>query len=194
MRFMQLTSTLRRISVCAVLSSLMLAPGAARADSDTAMQVLNFLGIGVGGYWFTSNSADNALGSPKFVGHTSFFGKPAHRGNYRISAGYHEISIKDHWQPFSGGNKVTLQGAAFKITTQKNDRFDLVPFVQGGIYYGKIDSDKMNFSANRIVPSLAIGLEKEVARYVRLSAGYRFTESFGGVDTSGGYVSLTLFP
>jgi hypothetical protein len=196
MHFSQLRWRARMVVTAALMATFAVAPSVSRADSksELGMQILNFLGIGVGGYWFTSDSAVDALGTPKFVGHTTFFGKPAHRGGYRIAGGYHEISIKDHWQPYSGGNKVSFQGVAFKITPEKKTRYDLLPFVHGGIYYGEIDSDKMNFKANRIVPSIAIGVEKEIVRYVRLSAAYRFTERFGGVDTSGGFVSLTLFP
>ena len=194
MRFRQLRSFIGKIGTCAFLSALLLVPAGAKADSDDlGMEILNFLGIGVGGYWFTSDSAVDALGTPKFVGHTSFFGKPAHRGGFKISGGYHEVSIKDHWQPFSGGNKFKLQGVALRVIKEKEHRSDLVPFVNLGVYYGKVDSDRMNFTANRIVPSMAIGLEKEVMRYVRLSAGFRFTDSVGGVNTSGGYVSLSLF-
>jgi hypothetical protein len=194
MRFRQIRTSVRKMMVPALLACLVLSPAGARADSDLGMQVLNFLGIGVGGYWFNSDSADRALGTPKFVGHTTFYVKPAHRHGWKITGGYQEISIKDHWQPFSGGNKVNLQGIAMKVSKEKQHRFDLVPFVNFGVYYGHIRSDKLGFKDNRIVPSIAVGLEKEVVRYVRLSAGYRMTESIGGVNTSGGYLSLTLFP
>jgi hypothetical protein len=170
-------------------------PTPARADKeDVGMKILNFLGIGVGGYWTTSDSAEDALGSPKFLGHTTFWVKPAHKGSFTITGGYQEVSVRDHWQPFSGGNRFNLQGAALKITKEKKERYDLVPFLTAGVYYGELHSIKQNYRANKVVPSVSLGLEKEVARYVRISGGYRVTSSFGGVNTSGGYLSLTLFP
>lgn len=191
----QLRSSVRYIAAIGFIAVLSLAPGGVRADENKlGMQVLEFIGPGVGGYWFSSGSATTALGTPKFVGNSTFFVKPAHRNGYLVTAGYQDVSIKDHWQPYSGGNRMTLTGAAFKITTEKKDRYSLVPFINGGIFQGHINSEILNMKADKIVPSIAFGVEKEVVRYVKVSAGFRWTGKIKGVDTSGGYVSIGLFP
>src|SRR5258708_22222222 len=168
MHFRLLRSCVRWIAAVAFIAGLTIAPAGARADSEMAMQLASLLAPGIGGYWFTSGSANSALGSPKFVGNTTFYVKWKNMRSYRITGGYQDVSVKDHWQPYSGGNKVTLTGAAFKITTMKHDRYQLLGFVNGGIFQGHINSEKMNFKADKIVPSIAFGAEKEVIRYVKL--------------------------
>lgn len=200
MHFRHLRSRIRCVAAGALATALVTAlvtfGGPAHADEghgDLGMQILDFLGIGVSGYWFTSGSADDALGSPKFLSNTTFYVKPTHKGPYSLTGGYQDLTIKDHWQPYSGGNRFEMQGAAFKLMVTKRDRYDWVPYVNGGIFFAHIHSDKQDFKKDEILPSIAFGVEKEVVRYVKFKVGYRLTPSIGGVNTSGGFVGISLF-
>src|SRR5947207_3296584 len=59
--------------------------------------------IGVGGYWFSDSTANNALGSPKCGGTTTLYVKPAHRHNMLITGGIELFGASDHWL-LGGGN------------------------------------------------------------------------------------------
>src|ERR1019366_8164352 len=82
----------------------------ARAQSPSLRTLAGF--FSVGGYFFTSGSADRAVGSPKFYGETSLFVRPARYGSLELSGGLQFIGISDHFLPFSGGNEVDWYGAA----------------------------------------------------------------------------------
>jgi hypothetical protein len=151
--------------------------------------------IGVGGYWFTDSSAVRALGTPKFGGSTNFYVRPAHRGNLLITGGIELVGASDHWLPFSGGNSFDLTGASFRVSGERRTAplYRLVPFVTGGLFVGHIHSELQNFSTTQFVPSMAVGMEMKIHRYLSISAQYRVSGHIGGVNIDGFNLSLKLF-
>jgi hypothetical protein len=137
--------------------------------------------IGVGGYWFTDS--------------TNFYVRPAHRGNLLITGGIELVGASDHWLPFSGGNSFDLTGASFRVSGERRTAplYRLVPFVTGGLFVGHIHSELQNFSTTQFVPSMAVGMEMKIHRYLSISAQYRVSGHIGGVNIDGFNLSLKLF-
>jgi hypothetical protein len=151
--------------------------------------------VGVNGYWFTASSAQAVLGTPKFASDTTIYVKPAHRYNMLVTGGVELIGANDHWQPFSGGNQFSLNGASFKISGEpKRDR--IVPFISGGGFIGHIRSERTAFAGFRttqFVPSVALGADLKTLRYITFTARYRFTGYIRGVNTDGFFLGFKVF-
>ena len=62
--------------------------------------------VGVGGYWFTDRTANDALGSPKFTGTTSLFVKPAHRHNMLITGGIELVGASENEVTIAAGEGI----------------------------------------------------------------------------------------
>lgn len=151
--------------------------------------------VSVGGYFFTdSNTADNVLGSTKFFGNGGFYVRPARLGrDWQISGGYESLSAKDHWLPFSGGNKFTLDGISFRIDQSRNPDHihpHAYPYFSAGYFSGHINSEKQNFKVTRWVPSMSVGVGVLFGRYFRVVASYRVTQHIRGVNTDGFGIEL----
>ena len=179
-------------TIVAVLGAVVAARPARAVDTVSTLHQFAELFAGVGGYYFTSGSAMQALGNPKFGGTSSFFFRPKVIGQVEITGGPQLFGASDHWQPFSGGNSYSLTGAAFRV--RGIPRLNRVfPFVTGGLYYGKINSYNENYDANKIVPSIEVGAEYRFARYLSVTASYRVSGKFGGVNADGFNVGLKFF-
>ena|SRR5437588_1687981 len=147
--------------------------------------------VGVGGYWFTDRTANDALGSPKFTGTTSLFVKPAHRHNMLITGGIELVGASDHWL-LGGGNEFSLSGAAFRVSGPRKQGI-ISPFVTGGAYIGHIRSERLGFSETTGAGSGAFGLEYKFHRYFTITGRYRITTRMHGINTDGFAVSLKFF-
>lgn len=181
------------IAYAAILVVLSVLATARRTDAqaDVGKRIVHEL-VGLSGYWFSSSSADRALGSPKFGGDAAFYVPPARRGHLLVTGGPEFIGANDHWQPFSGGNSFSLSGASFRISTRRRQG-QPVPFVSAGLFWGHINSVRENFSESKLVPSIALGAEMKVQRYVSITARYRISGRMHGVDTDGFSLGLKFF-
>lgn len=181
------------IEVCTIVVTLIAlgSPTAAHAQSDAARGIVRQF-VGISGYWFTDSTAKSALGTPKFAGDTVLHFRPAHRAGMLISGGAEFVSASDHWQPFSGGNSFSLSGASFRISGERVPG-RVLPFVTGGIFEGHINSEIQNFREDKIVPSVAVGAEYKVLRYLTVTARYRASGHMRGVNTDGFSLGLKLF-
>src|SRR5579871_5622004 len=149
-------------------------PRPAFADDNGAWHTAAKLFVGAGGSYFTSGSAMQALGNPKFSTTTSLFVRPKVQGPMAITGGIQYLGAGDHWQPLAGGNSLRLIGPAFRV--QQIPRMNrLAPFVTGGLFYGGLQSYNEGFRAYGWAPSMAVGAEYRFARYVSLVAAYRAT-------------------
>lgn len=163
-----------------------------RADNQTLIRRLIHEFVGVGGYWFTDSSAENALGSPKFAGSTTLYVKPAHRSNLELTGGIELFGASDHWL-FGGGNSLDLYGASFKLNPERGHLYRLTPFINGGAFVGHIRSERLGFSDTAFVPSGTIGAEIKVHRYVTVTGRYRLSGTIKGVNTDGYMFSIKFF-
>jgi hypothetical protein len=148
--------------------------------------------VGIGGYWFTDNSAEQALGSPKFAGSTQIYVKPAHRHNMLVTGGIELFGASDHWL-LGGGNEFSLTGASFRVGGERGVLYRLSPFVNGGLFAGHIRSEKLGFSETRFTPSATLGAELKVHRYITLTGRYRVSGHIHDVNTDGYNFSLKFF-
>jgi hypothetical protein len=157
-------------------------------------QSLRTLGglFSVGGYFLTSGTADRAVGSPKFYSNASFFVRPARYGTLEFSGGVQIIGLSDHFLPFSGGNAVDWYGGAFRLSTRRAMNRVRGIFT-GGLYLGRVRSERLGFDVARFAPSIYLGAEYPFARYFTLSAGYRVSQEVHGVNLDGFSLALKLF-
>jgi hypothetical protein len=174
----------------AIMAVCLLVCRPARAQ-DPALRAIGGL-FSIGGYWFTSGSADRAVGSPKFYTNASYFTQPAHFGALELSGGVQAIGMSDHFLPFSGGNYVDWYGIAFRLTTHRQMNHIRGVFT-GGLYLVDINSERYDYNVARVAPSLYIGAEYPFARYFTLSAGYRVSEDVHGVNLDGFSLALRFF-
>ena len=131
------------------------------------------------------STATRALGTPKFGGDLVFYVKPAHRGPFEITGGIEVAGATDHWLPFSGGNSFSLTGVSANISGRRGTVGRLVPYVRPGLFVGNVHSELQHFDTTVFAPSVAIGAEFKIYRYVTISARYRFSTEIGGVNTDG---------
>ena len=177
--------------------AVLMAGWSVRASAQTQFQSSGLLReavhefIGLGGYWFTSSSAKNALGSPKFGGTTTLFVKPAHRQGWLVTGGIELFGASDHWL-IGGGNSFDLTGLSFKIY-KKPELNKLAPRMTAGIFSGHIKSVREDFSETKIVPSMEAGADYKFHRYMTLSARYRVSGHIAGINTDGFLVTLKFF-
>ena len=191
MTMLAMTKAIHRLIIAAMLmAACLLLCRPACAQSSTVRTLAGF--VGVGGYLFTSGSADRALGSPKFYSATSFFVRPARYGDLELSGGVQAIGASDHFLPFSGGNFVDWYGAAFRLSTRRHMNRVRGIFT-GGLYLARIRSERFGFDVARFAPSLYVGAEYPFARYFTLSAGYRVSQDVHGVNLDGFSLALKLF-
>jgi hypothetical protein len=168
----------------------MLAPS---AHAQNVLREIVHQFVGIHGYWFTDSSATRALGTPKFGGDTDFYVRPAHLGSLQLTGGIELVSASDHWLPFSGGNSYSLTGASFRVSGQRGKVGRVVPFLTAGLFAGNVHSDRQHFDETDFVPSMAVGTEYKVHRYVTLTARYRISGQIRSVNTDGFSLSLKLF-
>jgi len=166
-------------------------PGA-RAQGNLLREAISSF-VGINGYWFTSSSAVQALGTPKFGGDSHFYVRPAHRNGLLITGGLEIAGASDHWLPFTTGNSFSLTGPSFEVSGERGRVGRVVPFVSAGYFVGEVHSEQQFFDTVAVVPSMAVGAELKVHRYVTLTASYRVSGQIGGVDTDGFSLSLKLF-
>ncbi len=148
--------------------------------------------LSTGGYWFTSTSARNALGSPKFYNQQAFYGHSAEIGGFRVAGGVEFVQASDHILPFSGGNSFGLYGFSARFTLP-TIQHGLRPYASAGVYYGTLNSSKLGFNSNAFIPSFAIGAEYKISRILTLALDYRISGQIQGVDTNGFSVVLRIF-
>lgn len=148
--------------------------------------------LSTGAYIFTSDSARAAFGDVYFYGETSFHGRPRSFSNFQVSGGIDLINISSKFFPFSSGNQLTLVGPSFRVTTTRQLRRPR-PFLSGGLYYGNLQSDRLNNSSNAFVPSLSVGVEYALNNNIAITAGFRAQGEIGGIDTNGFLVQIRVF-
>lgn len=149
----------------------------------------------VGGYFLTNSSGRRALGDAKFSGSTAVFVRPAYPkalGGLALTGGAQIFSVNDHFFPFSGGSDFTLIGPAFSVTTRKANGRPRA-YLIGGLYYGHLRSERLHFDRSAFTPSVAVGADYAVGRYVTLYAGYRVSQEIHGYNTDGFSVGFRLF-
>src|SRR3989442_9880315 len=109
-------------------------PPPAGADGGSKlMPIVRFLGLGVGGYFFTSSSADNFIGGPKFYGDSHYYVKPKHFHSFDLDGGVELLGATDHWQPFSGGNTFSLDGGSVRVSRKSPDG-KFTPYITAGVF------------------------------------------------------------
>ena len=178
-------------AICALTTLLFAGPPADAQVNQRLIRDLIHEFVGVGGYWFSDSTANNALGSPKFGGTTTLYVKPAHRKNMLITGGIELFGVSDHWM-IGGGNSFDLTGASFRVSGEKK-MYSLVPRLSAGIFNGHIRSERQNFRATEIVPSVEAGADYKFHRYVTLSGRYRVSGHIRGINTDGFLLTLKFF-
>lgn len=179
------------LSVLAVLSasSVLSMPAEAQLPG-VARQALGFFNLG--GYFFTSGSADTALGTPKFFSEGGFYSRDKNIGNLAIAGGFETMSASDHFLPFvGGGNQFNLFGGSVRLSTPRQQG-KVRPYVTFGLFAARIRSESLNYDRLAFAPSGSVGLEYVISRDFSLVANYRITQKVQGVNTDGFAISLRV--
>ncbi len=146
-----------------------------------------------GGYFLTSSSGKAALGSQKFYNELGFFSRPKEIGSgVKFQWGGEWLSGGDKFLPFTGSdNYFNLLGPSVRFSRDFKEGL-IRPYVDFGLYYGQVRSQKLGFDRSAFTPSIALGVSFKIGRYFRLSTDYRLTQQINGVDTSGFAVNLRV--
>jgi hypothetical protein len=193
-RAWRLTWPVTAVFLLLALAAPNTAQAQAKHSADSILRQIAGEFLGISGYWFTSGSATRALGTPKFGGGgTTFYVRPAHRGSLLITGGIELVGASDHWLPFSGGNSFSLTGASFRVSGERGRVGRLVPYVSAGLFAGNVHSERLGFDTTSVVPSMAVGAQFKVHRYLTLSARYRISGEIGHINTDGFNIGLDIF-
>lgn len=181
----------------AILAALTAAPAARAQDAMAGSSIspaTRFAGglLSVGGYYFTGSRATQAVGTPKFATDSQLFVRPKQLGGITLTGGVEIISADDHLLPFQGGNSFELIGPAFKVSTPRVVG-KIRPFLSGGLFYGRLRSVSQGFDRSNFTPSVSLGVEYPVARYVTLYSSYRVNQQIHGINTDGVSVGVKVF-
>ncbi len=163
----------------------------AAAQTNRALQQFGGF-LSVGGYAFTDSSGRAALGDLKFGGSTSFYTRPRHFGAFNLAGGLLIVSASDHFLPFSGGNEFQLIGPAFRVDTPRV-LGRVRPYLTGGLFAGRIRSERLGFDRTNFTPSVSVGAEYPFARYFTLYADYRVSQRIHDVSTDGVSFGIRVF-
>jgi hypothetical protein len=172
-------------------ASLFLVVLFAAPDSVSAQEKPGGL-FSIGGYFPTAGSGREALGDSKFYYEFALFSHPKQMGPMTIAYGLHIMSASDNIFPFTGDNQLNLYGGAVGLSTPRV-MGKIRPILTLGLYAGQLKSDRLGFDVTDFTPSIGVGVEWPVMRYVTFTAGYRFNEQIRGVDTSGFNVGVRIF-
>jgi hypothetical protein len=162
-----------------------------KPEQQAARRIIGAL-LSTGGYFFTHDSARAALGDVYFYNETFIYGRPKRINDLRIAGGLEIANANSNFFPFTGGNQFTLIGPSVGITTRKIIG-KARPFFGAGLYWGQVQSDRLNINTSDFTPGLEVGVEWSITKDLTLSAGYRLQEKIGGIDTSGVMLSLRIF-
>jgi hypothetical protein len=131
------------------------------------------------------------VGSPKFYGETSFYGRPLRAGHVGVAGGLQLIGATDHFLPFSGGNEVSWIGPSLRVTTS-NEKQALRPYLTAGLFAGHVRSERLGLDRWDVDPSAAAGVELALGRYLILDADYRVGKRISGVSLDGFAINLRV--
>ncbi|MBC7527710.1 MAG: outer membrane beta-barrel protein [Chthonomonadaceae bacterium] len=177
------------------LCSLVPTQVSAQDTNSKTTRLLRTLGnfLAPGGYFPTSSSGRAALGSAKFYNELGFFARPITLGkDIKFQYGAEWLRTSDKFFPFSSSdNYFNLIGPSVRF--YKDFSNDMIrPYVDFGLFYGQLRSEKLGFDRSAFTPSLALGVSVKLGRYLRLSGDYRLTQKINGIDTSGFGINLRV--
>ena len=169
-----------------LMAALFAAPGRASAQGTTGGL------FSIGGYFPTAGSGQAALGDSKFFYEFALFSRPKQMGALTIAYGLHIMSASDNFFPFTGDNQLNLYGGAVGLSTPRVAG-RIRPILTIGLYAGNLKTDALGFNVTDFTPSIGVGVEWPITRYVTITGGYRWNEEISGVDTSGFNVGVRIF-
>ena len=183
--------SLSALALCPLLSTQALA----QDTNSRTTGLLRTLGsfFAPGGYFPTSSSGRAALGNAKFYNEIGFFARPLTLGKgIKFQYGAQWMNASDKFFPFtSSDNYFNLIGPSVRF--YKDYSNDMIrPYVDFGLFYGHLRSERLGFDRSAFTPSLALGVSFKLGRYLRLSTDYRLTQKINGVDMSGFGINLRV--
>ena len=148
--------------------------------------------LSTGGYFISDPSGRAALGDSKFANVNYFYGKPYVKGDISITGGLEVFNLSDHFLPFTNGNDFTLIGPSLRAQLKVSNGL-LRPYLSAGLYYGRIQSERLGLTATQFSPGVGFGVDWKAGRDTTVSLGYRFQGRVGDFGTDGLLLSVQLY-